>query len=84
MVKLKQEYKDNSIPVSELKDGQIGVITQWSPIVECIGTIVQNNDGSLFVIGGTYQKGWNSITEKTDCRVRVLENGTELIITNNQ
>ena len=83
MVKLKQEYKDNSIPVSELKDGQIGVITEWTNNYY-IKTIIQKNQFVLIVIGGKCGDGWGKIPTSEDCRVRILEDGTELIITNNQ
>ena len=81
MVKLKQEYKENSIPVSELKDGQIGVITEWNNN-DYIGIIIQRAGIFLFSLGGLHR--WESIPIAKYCRVRVLENGTELIITNNK
>ena len=81
MVQLKEKNKDNLIPVSELKDGQIGVITQWSES-RYLDIIVQRSNDFLFAVGGV--ENWGGIPESTDCRVRILREGTELIITNNQ
>ena len=84
MVQLKEKNKDNSIPVSELKDGQIAVITEWSNGEDYIGLIIQKFMCSLITIGKNHSGGWDKTPTSKDCRVRVLEEGTELIITNNQ
>ena len=83
MVKLKQEYKDNSIPVSELKDGQIGIITDWNH-KGYMGCIVQRYGDNIITVGKGIDSSCQYIPTNTDCRVRIIEDGTELIITNNQ
>ena len=82
MLQLKEKNKDNSIPVSELKDGQIGVITEWSNDNDYLKIIIQRSGDYLIVIGSP--EDWIKITTNTYCRARVLPEGTELIITNNQ
>lgn len=84
MVKLKTEYKENSIPVSELKEGQIGAITHWYGRDEYMGVIIQKYKSSLVRIGDRCGESWDNIPMSENCRVRVLEKGTELIVTGNQ
>ena len=81
MVQLKEKNKDNSIPVYELKDGQIGVITQWSAL-KYLGVVVQIIGDRLIIIGS--DEIWGGVPKTSQYRVRILPEGTELIITNNQ
>lgn len=73
---------DDTIPVCELKDGQIGVIAKWI-IPSCIGRIVQRYDDKLITIGKGKGQGWSPCPKDENNRVRVLRNRETLIITNN-
>lgn len=84
MVKLKNVNKENSIPVSKLRDGQIGIITEWGTNDGYKGMIIQKFNENLVCIGLNYENGWDNIPQSTDCRVLIIGEGTELIITNNQ
>jgi len=70
-MKLIEEIKDNSISVSEMKDGQIGVVTQWSR-VGYVGMIVQRHGESLILLGGKEVDAWSNYKCGFDCRVRIL------------
>lgn len=82
-VKLKNDVKDD-IPVSNLKENEIAVITQWGSHKSYIGYIVfltyTDNGYILSQLGdiNSYWENWESLTN--DCRVRVLKPGTELVI----
>jgi len=76
---------DNTIPVMELKDGQIAVITEWgNDNHEYDGQIVQRWNDNLIQIGEDSGESWTSLPNSDDCRVRVLEDGETLVIKNNQ
>lgn len=77
-MKLEQEIK-NDIPVRELPEGKIAIITKWIPIHE--GLIVIKWKDTLFVINDP-DKYWEN-THKwkdEDSRVRVLEKGEKIIV----
>ena len=75
---------DNTIPVRELKDGQIGVITEWRNFPENKGMVVQRYKNSIITLGGVSGKTWSPIPEYNLTRVRVLAEGETLVIKNNQ
>lgn len=84
MVKL-QINKTNDIPVRELKDGQIGVITGCpSSGRDFAGDIIQRHEQYLISIGRSSEYSWNHIPTSDDFRVRILGEGETLVITNNQ
>lgn len=69
------------IPVSEMKDGEIGVITGWYAGTEkYIGIIVQRYNEKLVALQKPYIESWISISESENCRVRILQKGETLII----
>jgi hypothetical protein len=51
-VKLHKEYNDNSIPVYEMKDGQIGITTHWT-LRENLNIVVQRYGQNLISLGKT-------------------------------
>ena len=83
MVKLKTQ-KTDSIHVSEMQDGELAVITQWTD--KCfIGSIVQRYSNSLICLGCHYGHSWSNLFNfnrgvAEECRVRLLEAGEELVI----
>ena len=79
-----QVIKD--IPVYEMKDGQIAVITNWGYIPEYVGRIIQRYGNSLISIGMDCGKAWPEfINEKPDnaYRVRLLQPGETITIVEN-
>lgn len=79
-MKIIEEPKSDGIPVDELQEGQVAVITAWS-CTNYIGRIVQRYQKDLIELGAG--GGWGSLFEggcnsKKLCRVRVLPPGTKL------
>lgn len=80
MAKLHKQ-NDVSVPVTEMKDGDLAVITEW-PLKQCVGRVVQRFNDYLLTVGATSGHGWGqyfygaSVNES--CRVRILQPG-ELI-----
>lgn len=76
-MKLEKEIT-NDIPVSELPDGQIAVITKW--LKEYEGLIVIRWKDFVFEINNP-RIFWNNILNTDDtCRVRILEEGEKIIV----
>ena len=77
---------DDTIPVQELKPGQVGVITHWGFGVEYCGNVVKRTyRGGLEALGG--EVCWDKEDVETfddRCRVRVLPNGTMLKVEDNE
>ena len=78
---------DDSIPVSQMRDGQIAEIVSW-PCGLYIADIVQRHGNDLFAIGEESGARWAGFflttTTDTSHRVRILRNGTKLIIKSNE
>jgi hypothetical protein len=68
----------NDIPVRNMKNGQIGVITQWSYCPQHIGTIIQMHHDNLVILGS--YDGWSPTPKTENTRVRILPKGTLLEI----
>lgn len=70
--------EDNSIPVYDMEDGQIGIITKIKDMSEYNGKIVQRCGKYLIVIGAPWGDVWDSILKnrQEECRVKILEPGT--------
>ena len=81
MIKL-SNGKENTIPASELKDGQIGVITKSIFNNRLNGFIVQRCGSKMFQVGRTDY--WSDILNLTDIFVKVLPNGTPLTVEDSQ
>lgn len=77
-MKIYQEKKDDSIPVREMEDGQIGVIAEWSTQPMYVGVIIQRYNNYLVALGKPYVCSWYEITDNHGCRVRILQPGTLL------
>lgn len=82
MVEL-QSNKTNDIPVKDLKDGQIAVITRWN-FSGYEGFVIQRWENRLVSIGCRSGNSWDHVPSNEDLRVRILEDGEILVITNNQ
>jgi hypothetical protein len=73
------------IPVGEMKDGDIAVITQWRDRSNYEGQIIQRYKDYLLCVGKPSHQGWGDIfkkdhdflTDKT-CMVRILPAGAVL------
>lgn len=77
-MKLQNEPKFD-IKASDMKDGQIGIITSWS-LKPYIGRIVQRSNNMLIALQKPYGDCFNSIVDDETCRVRILQKGEILII----
>lgn len=77
--KLKTE-KTTDIPVYNLKDGQLAVITSWAICPSKRGEVVQRYRNTLITVGKDSGRAYPTVLENLDedYRVRVLEPG-ELI-----
>ena len=76
--------KSQSVCVSEMKDGDIAIITMWTTGFY-IGRIVQRYGDYLLVIGAEAGLGWGkyfkiSISYRDVCQVRILKKGETLIV----
>lgn len=73
---------DVSIPVGVMKDGDIGVITQWDGLESDIGKIVQRLGDTIIVLGQDSKQQWPIVcTGRTgNYRVRILEKGEKIVI----
>ncbi len=80
MIKLVEEEKLKGIWVSDMKDGDVGVIVDCK--IDCyVGRIVQRYINVLITIG-TSNGHWSHIFDlPKNFRVRVLEKGETLIVT---
>ena len=71
------EEKSTDIHVSEMKDGEIGIITDWT-LVTHIGKVIQRHKDILIELGSP--TCWSGISKDPSCRVRILPKGTKLEI----
>lgn len=77
-------YADDTIHVSELKDGQVAVITSWNDGEDYKGLIIQRYSDAFISIGNRTGLSWSTrITKEKfpECKVKVLPPGTEIILT---
>jgi hypothetical protein len=80
MLKLKDEVQVETIEMSELKDGQIAVIVDSFGNYK--GRIVQRYGDDAVALGMPSGNGWTNV-ELNTLKVRVLEAGETLVISNN-
>jgi hypothetical protein len=73
---------DGTIPVRELKVGQVAEIVQWPGSPNSVGEVVMRNPRSI--VGITLAHSYNSISESRSIRVRVLPNGTQFVLRHNE
>ena len=81
MAKLKSNEKPATIMAKDLKDGQIAIIIE--DFSDYKGRVIQKFGDNLVTIGMSSGQSWCN-GDSVKLLVRVLENGEELIITNNQ
>ena len=82
MLKLTSNEND-SVCVSEMKDGDIAVVTSWQ-ISSYIGEIVQRYRDFLLVLGADSGKGWNEYFLNPNIslhnQIRILKKGETLVV----
>lgn len=81
MVKLKSDEKLTTIMAKDLEDGQMAVIIE--DFNDYKGRVIQKFGDNLVTIGMSRGNGWCN-GDSVTLLVRVLENGEELIVTNNK
>jgi hypothetical protein len=69
-----------AIPVCEMKDGQVGVITEWVGLSKYLGIIVQRYEDTIIPIGRNSEASW-LLRATSGCRVRILKPGETIEIT---
>ncbi len=77
MAKLAKEIPAD-VPVREMKDGDVAVITKWAEL-DYSGRIVQRAGDVIIYIGtacGEHNHTFNIVSAYDDCRVRILPKGT--------
>lgn len=80
---MKLKNTGNVIPVRKLPDGRIGIIESWT-VGGCVGQLVQKYGKSLIKLGAPSGEGWSNVSDYGDtCKVRLLNNGDLLEVTNN-
>jgi hypothetical protein len=80
MLKLKDEVQVETIEMNELKDGQIAVIVE--DFADYKSRVVQRYGDNVVALGMPSGKGWTDVQLNT-LKVRVLEAGETLVISNN-
>ena len=85
MVILSTNKKEKPIHPSQLQDGQIAIITNWTKS-EYLDTVVQKlGPVRLITVGKGMDNSWADVQQLHKCcLVRVLEEGAILVIENNQ
>jgi len=82
MLKLTGERK-TSVCVSEMKDGDVAVIVDWT-CRSYIGRVVQRYGDYLITIGGRCSQGWGEYFKSENiggsCEVRILEKDETLVV----
>ncbi len=77
-----------TIPVGQMQDGEIAIVTKWSNCDGYIGDIVQRYADYLLVVGKPSGKGWGrmfndpskAFMDNGECMVRILPKGTVIEI----
>ena len=86
-IKLIEKRNPNEMLISDMKDGQIGVITCWSNNINSInvGSIVQRYDERLIVLGKDSGDSFSTffVNHHNDCFVRLLDSNDMLLVDNN-
>ena len=82
MVRLKNELEPKQLEARELKDGQLAIIIDTG-YEHYYGRIVQRYGNSMVAIGLKEGNSWGDITCNT-LKVRVLDEGEIIVVTNNQ
>ena len=86
MLKLKETNIDESISIKDMRVGQIGIITEWKNGEFYLKTLIKRiHNGLISLTSDCY---WEEDVfyskDIENLRVKILPNGTELIICNNE
>jgi hypothetical protein len=83
MVRLENNIND-SIPLNDMKDGQIGVIVKWKGD-GYLGRIVQRHWNTLISVGMCSGKSWPNIFNdySGELRIRLIRKDETLCVDNN-
>jgi predicted pyridoxine 5'-phosphate oxidase superfamily flavin-nucleotide-binding protein len=76
----------SDIALADMKDGQLAQITRWLDDAH-VGKIVQRFENRLICIGKYSGWAWTGIFTPPipiDCRVRLLQPGEKITVTNNR
>lgn len=81
---VKLNYGSSVISPSEMKDGDLGVITNWGD-TRHVGTVVQRYNNYLVAIGKHFNQSWTDVKALTkevypNCLVRLLTPGETITI----
>ena len=81
MIELVKKESPEGIWVGDMKDGDVGVIVNWS-LSGYSNIIVQLHNDSLIMVGQPADHRWTNVPflDKS-CRVRLLEKGEMLVVT---
>ena len=86
-VELCDTKDDGTIMANEMLAYQLAEIVSWSETPNAVGAIVErcreSENNFIRRVGGV-RNGWVSSSLATDCRVRVLPNGTHLVVLDNE
>ncbi len=86
LVRLVDDRSDGTIHIDKMRNGQIAEVTAW-PRAEIIGAIVQQCDKALIFLGRGSEESWQTFfgtDSNSHYRVRILPNGTQLEVTDNE
>lgn len=79
------ESPEVSVPVYDMKDGDIAIIVRWGGMNEYCGRVIQRFDDILITLGAPSGQHFSNICDesKPNYRVRILLPGTKFIINPN-
>jgi len=79
--------KNAGVPVGQMKDGDVAIITKWSGTYSYTGVIVQRYGDYLVSLGKPSGDGWGAFFQSTSsmlnngqCMVQILPVGTQIEI----
>ena len=78
-IRLESEYMTGLILAADMADGDVGVIVDGGSYTN---TVVQMFRNHLICLGKPYGKSWSE-GRHTNFKIKILENGTRLIVDNN-
>lgn len=73
---------NDSIPVFDMKDGQIGIVTEWGNNNDIVGRIIQRYNDILISLGKLSGSSFPYALKTYDdtLRVRILQKGEQIEI----
>ena len=79
---VKESSDDGTIPLRDLKRGQVAEVVKWNTWSCSVGEVVIRHP--LSIGGVTFANNYSAIPEDDDIRVRVLANGSRLKVLDNE